>query len=87
MRMLSGVPDPEHLRCELRIDFDELRGDRGPQHAQRLEGRRGRYRHSWRLVELEAGMLYDLGDGMAGMHARKREAPPLALEGERRPAP
>src|SRR5438128_1566838 len=82
MRMLSGVPDPEHLRCELRIDFGELRGDRGPQDAQRLEGRSGRYRHVRRPVELEAGMLHDLGDGMAGMHARKREAPALSLEGE-----
>src|SRR5262249_8851879 len=80
--MLSGVPDPEHLRCELRIDLGELRGDRGPQHAQRLGGRSGRRRHLRRAVELEAGMLNDLGDAMAWMHARKRETPSLALEGE-----
>src|ERR1700730_9019278 len=80
--MLSGVPDPEHLRCELRIDFDELRGDRGPQHAQRLGGRSGRYRRLRRPVKIEAGMVPDLGDAMAGMHARKREAPSLSLEGE-----
>src|SRR5262249_57504890 len=54
-RMLSGFPNPEHLRCELRIDFDELRGDRGPQDAQRLRGRIGRYRHVVRHVNIEAG--------------------------------
>src|SRR5262252_5671110 len=81
-RMLSAFPNPEHLRGELRIDFDELRGDRSPQDAQRLGGRSGRHRHVRRPLEREAGMLHDLGDAMAGMHARKREAPSLPLEGE-----
>src|SRR5215472_9053728 len=80
--MLSGFPNPEHLRCELRIDFDELRGDDGPQDAQRLGGRSGRHRHVRRVVEIKAGMLHDLGDAMAGMHARKHEAPSLPLEAE-----
>src|SRR6516162_4371149 len=52
-RMLSGFPNPEHLRGELRIDFDELRGDDGPQDAQRLGGRSGRHRHVRRLVEIK----------------------------------
>src|SRR6516162_3221583 len=81
-RMLSGFPNPEHLRGELRIDFDELRGDDGPQDAQRLGGRSGRHRHVRRLVEIKAGMLHDLGDAMAGVYARKREASPLWLEAE-----
>src|SRR6516164_799257 len=70
-RMLSGFPNPEHLR-----------GDDGPQHAQRLGGRSGRHRHVRRLVEIKAGMLHALGDAMAGVYARKREASPLWLEAE-----
>ena len=78
--MLSGVPGPEHLRCELRIDLEELRGDGRAQEAQRLGRGRGRHRHLRGPVEIKAGVLYDLGDAVAGMHARQREAPPASIE-------
>src|SRR5437763_1421146 len=35
-RTSNALRHPEHPRCELRIDLDELRGDRSAQETQRL---------------------------------------------------
>ncbi len=49
---------------------------------QRVGGRRRRHRHVRGPVEIEAGVLDDLGDAVAGMHAGEAKAPALAIEVE-----
>src|SRR5262249_50836828 len=73
---------PEYLGGEPRIDLGELRGDDGPQQSQGLGGGSWRNRHVGRPVELKTGVVDDLGERVAGMHAGKFEAPPARIEGE-----
>src|SRR5262245_27008205 len=80
--VLSALPYPEYLGGEARIDLGELRCDHGAQEPQLLRRRGGRHRHVRAPVEVEAGVLDHLGDRVPGMHAREREAPPPAVEGE-----
>src|SRR5262249_42363273 len=82
MRTLSDLCNAEHVRCEPPVNLDELRGDDAAQDAQRLSGRGGRHRRPRSMVEIEAGVLDDLRDRMARMHAREFEAPTASVEGE-----
>src|SRR5205823_1800052 len=82
MRTLSDLSNAEHLRCEPRIDLDELRGDDAAQGAQRLSRGRTRHRYLRGMVEIETCGLDDFGDRVPRMHAREFEAPTRSIEGE-----
>src|SRR5205823_1337779 len=75
MRTLSDLSNAEHLRCEPRIDLDELRGVDAAQGAQRLSRGRTRHRYLRGMVEIETCGLDDFGDRVPWMHAREFEAP------------
>src|SRR5207247_10285464 len=70
MRTLSDLSNAERLRCEPRIDLDELRGDDAAQGAQRLSRGRTRHRYLRGMVEIETCGLDDFGDRVPRMQAR-----------------